>query len=78
VLTSWAHRENLVRAMLNGKKEGVPDDSIRWSWWPLALLLLAAALGFWWLQWQAAPSPEAASGGFATAETAKYVNGDDD
>jgi UPF0716 family protein affecting phage T7 exclusion len=24
------------------------------SWWPLALLLLAAVLGFWFLQWQGA------------------------
>jgi cytochrome b len=55
VVASWLHRENLVRSMLNGRKEGVPDEGIRWSWWPLAGLLLAAALGFWWLQWHTAP-----------------------
>jgi cytochrome b len=53
-VSSWLHRENLVRAMLDGRKQGAPDQGIRWSWWPLALLLLAAVLGFWFLQWQGA------------------------
>lgn len=55
VVSSWLHRENLVRAMLSGYKRGAPSDAIRWSWRPLALVLLAAVLGFWFMQWQAVP-----------------------
>ena len=54
VLAGWLHREHLVRAMLDGRKEGAPNQGIRWSWWPLAWLLLLAVLAFWWLQWQGA------------------------
>lgn len=60
VLGSRLHRENLVRAMLDGRKLGRLQDGIRRSWWPLALLLLASVLAFWWLQWQEAPAVDAA------------------
>jgi len=53
VFASLMQRENLVRAMFNGRKQGRPEQSIRWSWWPVAVLVLAGVLGFWWLQWQA-------------------------
>ena len=56
LVTSWLHRENLVRSMVNGKKIGAPGDGIRKAWRGLAILMLAATLGFWWLQWQSAPS----------------------
>lgn len=69
--TSWLHGENLVLSMLTGKKEGAPNEGIRWSWWPLALIILVAALGFWWLQWQGAPSVAAASGKAVATENAK-------
>lgn len=72
VVGSWLHRENLVRAMLTGRKEGAPNQGIRWTWRPLALVLLAAVLGFWWLQWQSAPAT--ASSGTVATEAAKYAD----
>lgn len=71
VLMSLLHRENLVLAMVNGKKEGAPDQGIRWAWRPLALLVVAAALGFWWLQWQS-PNTLGLSGPGVASQDAKY------
>lgn len=56
LLSSRIHRENLVGAMLTGRKPGRPQDAIRRSWRSVAALLLAAVLGFWWLQWQGGPA----------------------
>lgn len=52
-ISSWLHRENLVAAMLTGRKAAAPSEAIRSPWRSVAALLLAAVLGFWWLQWQA-------------------------
>jgi cytochrome b len=52
VLSSWLHRENLVGAMISGRKPGLPQDGIRSAWRSVAIIMLTAVLGFWWLQWQ--------------------------
>jgi cytochrome b len=56
VLSSWLHRENLVGAMISGRKPGLPQDGIRSAWRSVAVIMLAAVLGFWWLRWQDNPT----------------------
>jgi cytochrome b len=53
---SVMHRENLVLAMLTGKKLGALRDGIRDNRWPVAVALIAAVLGFWIYAWQTAPT----------------------
>ena len=60
LLGSWLHHDNLVGAMLSGRKLGLPQDAVRSAWRSVAVLMLAAVLGFWALQWQNAPAPGAA------------------
>ncbi len=52
-LSSWLHHENLVGAMISGRKPGTPRDAIAQAWRSVAALMLAAVLAFWWWQWQA-------------------------
>ena len=56
VSASLAHRENLVLAMLTGNKLGTARDGIRNNRTPVALVLIAAVLGFWIYAWQTAPT----------------------
>jgi cytochrome b len=55
VAGSWMHRENLVAAMLDGRKAARPEDGVRSAWRSVAALMVVAVLGFWSLQWQGAP-----------------------
>jgi cytochrome b len=56
IASSLLHRENLVAAMLHGRKPVPPQQGIHRPWRGVAAVLLAGVLGFWWLQWQSAPS----------------------
>jgi cytochrome b len=69
VAGSWLHRENLVTAMFTGRKDGPPEQGV-------GALMLAAVLGFWWLQWQGAPAADAAGGNQAAAQATGHDDDD--
>ncbi len=48
VVSSFLHRENLVRAMVNGRKQGHPTDAIRYPQWIIGMLLITGMLFFIW------------------------------
>lgn len=54
---SWLHGENLVRAMITGRKLAPAAAGVRSARRGVALVLLVAVLGFWWVQWRSAPPP---------------------
>ncbi|MEO8387599.1 cytochrome b/b6 domain-containing protein [Polaromonas sp.] len=74
---SWLHRENLVWAMVTGYKTGRPQDAVARAWRSVAILMLVAVLGFWWLQWQGAP-PGRVMDRPAAATKAAGLDSDDD
>lgn len=74
VIGSLLHRENLVRAMFTGRKEGAASDAIRSPQWGSALVLVALVTGVWWFQ-------AAQPAGDAPGRTAQHNSGqheDDD
>jgi cytochrome b len=56
VVSSWLHRENLIGAMVSGRKAGQPDEGIRRAWRSVAALMLLVVLASWWWQWHGAPA----------------------
>ena len=75
IASSWLHRENLVAAMIHGRKPVPPREGIRRAWRGLAAVLLVAVLAFWWQEWRSAPA-----GGLLSAVSASHrrAAGDND
>jgi hypothetical protein len=74
LLSSWLHRENLVGAMITGRKPAPREQGVARARRGVALLLLASVLGFWAWQWQTAP----AGGALPGIGTERHHGGDRD
>ena len=78
LFASWRSHENLVGAMITGRKAGRPEDGVRSAWRSVAGLMLIAVAAFWWTQWHAAPAAGGPTDRPATAMYAKPGDRDDD
>jgi cytochrome b len=71
VTASLQHKENLVRSMVTGFKTGSVELGIRRTWTVVAVAIVIAVLGFWWLQWQSAPKADNTVAIQSTTEASK-------
>jgi len=78
VLSSWLHRENLVGAMIHWRKRGADTEKIRRPLRPIAALLLAAVVGFWWTQWDSSAIAAAGLQGSRASVGARHHDPDHD
>lgn len=76
IVGSWLHHENLIAAMITGRKHGAPADGIERERRGLGTVLLAAVLGFWWWQLQHPTEGVARTGRASASQDGRQ--GDDD
>lgn len=77
LLGSWLHRDNLIGAMITGRKTGRPEDGVGRAWRSVGILMLVAVFGFWWTQWNSAPTGGANGPAAVSGKAARQVQDDD-
>jgi len=77
LFASWRGRENLIGAMITGRKAARPEEGVRSAWRTVAVVMLVAVAGFWWTQWQAAPGAGGLADRPAAASHAGSAHHDD-
>ena len=77
IVSSRLHHENLVLSMITGRKRVPAAEGIGTARPVLAAVLLAAVLGFWMLQWQAAPQHAGAAAPVAATDRPRHGHDDD-
>lgn len=75
LVSSYLHRENLVKAMITGKKNTGPDAAPSRLSTGTALVLLLAILAFWW--WQGG-HPDAPGASLSSTSAHHHKSGEDD
>lgn len=70
IVSSWLHKEPLVGAMIHGYKPAAPGEGVSRAWRLVALLILAAVLGFWSWQWMSRPAASVAASAVSLSKSA--------